>query len=321
MRRLLGENPHLKVLALTLTTLLYLFVVGERAAVRSFTLSVRVGHLPPETVVLNELPTIRVNARGSARAFARLDAEALRTVSIDIDDTSQARWEIRESDLGLPSSIAVESITPRWLDLEFDHLETRTLPVRTVVRGTPARGFEASAVTPTPSEILVSAPASYFPDFDAVFTDSVDISGADGPVDRTVGLAIPRPYVTFPDTDQIQVSIEVDAIVETRTLDGVPMLVSGPVAARCSLDVASISVTVTGPKTVVDELEPHEIFAAIECGPLVEQGAGVYTPEPSVKNLPATVRVVETRPSALRLTVSPAPDPTPPPGGSGGGAQ
>jgi hypothetical protein len=308
VRRWLTENPHLKALALTLTVLLYASVVGEKTAVREYTLNTRIGHLPADTVVLNELPPVRVAVRANARAFARLEAEAPRVVTVNIDDPTQERWEVRASDIGMPRHVTVESIYPRWIPLEIDVLEQRSLPVRAVVRGQPARGFEASTASVEPQQLAVLAPTSYFADLDAVFTDALDISGATGTVVADVGLAIQRPYVTFPERSSVQVTVNVSAVVETRTLDGIPMLVSGRDAARCVVDVDTVTVSVTGPKTVVDALDPADLFAAVECSAFAEQGAGIYTPTPSIKNLPASVTVVDLVPAALRLTVLPPAD-------------
>lgn len=305
MKRLFTKNPHLKVLAFALTVVLYFFVLAEKETTREFTVEVDIGRVPAGFIVMNEIPDLTVQVSGSARAFGRLDPEALRTITIDVADPEAQRREIREADFGLPRHFRVASIVPRWVDLEVEELEERELPVRPVVRGTPARGYEASDPVTTPDRIAVTAPSSYFPDLDAIFTEGIDITGASAPVSRSVGLSVQRPYVTWPPDTRVRVHIDVVTVVETRTIEGVGMLITGPHAARCWVNVGSIAVTVTGPKTLVDTIEPSEIFAGVDCDAFVQLGPGVYTPEPIVKNLARGITVVETVPALVQLTVAP----------------
>lgn len=313
MSKLFRENLHLKVLAFTLTVVLYFFVLSEKETTREFTLEVTVGSVPSEYVVLNDLPDITVSLRGGPRAFARLDNDALRTLVIDVSDPEITRREIREADLDLPPHLTVETIAPRWVNVEIDRLESRSLPVRPIVRGTPARGFEATDPVVTPDHISVSAPSSYFPEFEAVFTEGIDITGENAPVVRNVGLSIQRPYVSYPPGTSIDVAIDITAIYDTRSLTAVPIMLTGPSASRCATDVTSISVTVTGPKTLVEGLDSHDVFASIDCAEYANQGEGVYLHEPSIKNLARGIDVIETVPEVVTLRVEPLPVPPPRP--------
>ncbi len=309
MKRILGNNPHLKVLAFTLTIVLYFFVVAEKETSRDFTVALTVGAVPAEYVVLNALPDVVVTLRGGARAFARIDQDALRNLTIDITDPDTDRREIREADLELPGHFTIVSIAPRWVAVDMERMVTRELPIRAVVRGTPARGFEANDPVATPSRLTVSAPESYFPEFDSVFTESIDINGADAPVQRTVAPSIQRPYVSYPLDTTISVRVEIATVVETRTIEGVPIMITGPTAQRCSLDAASLSVIVTGPKSLIDALDAHDLFAGVDCLEFSDLGPGIYLPDPAIKNLAAGIEVVEVIPSTLRLTVEPEPEP------------
>lgn len=302
MSRFVGNNMHLKVLAFTLTVVLYFFVLAEKETTREFTVALEIGRVPAQHVVLSDLPDVTVTISGSARAFGRLDSEALRSMVIDVRDPDMQRREIREADLDLPRSFTVESIVPRWVELDLDELVSRDLPIHPVVRGNPARGFEASDPVATPDRLTVSAPSSYFPEFDALFTEGVDITGADAPVARSVGLSIQRPFVTFPPDTRVEVTVDVETVVETRTIERVRVIMTGP-AELCAVDQTSIAVTVTGPKTLVDAIDPTDIFASVDCEEHAVRGAGMYTPTPSLKNLPSGVTVVESMPALLQLTV------------------
>lgn len=306
MKRLLGKNPHLKVLALALTIVLYFFVLAEKETTREFTVALDVGRVPSEHIVMNELPDVIVTVSGSARAFGRLPQDALRTVVIDVSSPDAQRRELRETDFNLPRQLRVESIAPRWIELDVEQLVDRELPIRPVVRGTPARGYEASDPVTTPDRIVVTAPESYFPELDAIFTEGIDITGAAADVVRRVGLSVQRPFVTWPADTRVEVRIAVGTVVETKTLEGVPLLITGPQPERCAPDVDTLTVTVTGPKSLIDALGPTDLFAGVDCDTYVAQGAGLYAHEPHVKNLARGVTVVDIIPTVVRVRVSEA---------------
>ncbi len=310
-----AENLHLKVISVTMTFMLYFFVISEKEKTREFTLAIEVGQLPAGYALLSELPDVRVAVTGSARGFARLDSEALRVLTLDVRRPDQTRWEIREDDLDLPRHFTIESIEPRWVEIALDRLVEREVVVRPNIRGEPARGYEITETRVEPASVSVSAPASYFPEMDAVFSEWIDISDSNQTVAADVGLLIQRPYVHYAADTQFQVTVEIEAQFETRLLEGVPMHTTGANTERCSLDVASISVRINGPKSLVQAVEPYDIFAAIDCAPFLESGPGLYTPTPIVRNLASPMEVVETEPHVVQLTVSPPPEP--PADGSG----
>ncbi len=145
----------------------------------------------------------------------------------------------------------------------------------------------------------------------------IDIQNLDHPLTQEVDLSIQRPYVTFPDEPVVNVTLNVETVLKTTTLEGVALRVTGPESERCSVDVHSVSVTISGPKTLVDALEPRSIFATVNCSIYSAQGPGLYLPEPQIKNLAAPMAVVTTDPLTLQLEVAELPEPPPPIEGSG----
>lgn len=317
MRELITRNLHLKVISFTLTLTLYSFVLAENRTERTFALEPEIVDLPANHVVLNELGDVSVTLAGSRRGFARIDPDALRTLPIAIDQADVTRWEIRAADLRIPAHLDVVSIDPPWIAIDMDQLVTRVLPVRENLRGSPARGFEISGVTVEPGEIAVTAPSSYFPELSAAFTQTIDLAGSSGTIREQVGLSFQRPYVNYPDTP-VSVTIQIDAEVEERLLDDVPLrVVNGE--GRCTSEQTSVRLSLVGPKTVIDALNPEIVFATVDCAEYLARGPGQHLTGLSVKNLERSVEVAEALPNEILLTVE-APvraRPVPPLEGSG----
>ena len=107
------------------------------------------------------------------------------------------------------------------------------------------------------------------------------------------------------------VTIVVDAEVQERVLEAVPLrVVNGE--GRCTSSQDAVRLSLVGPKTVVDALDPAIVFATVDCAEYLTRGTGQHVATPSVKNLEQAVEVAEVLPNEILLTVSPPP-PTPVP--------
>ncbi len=319
MKELLTRNLRLKVISFTLTLTLYSFVLAENRTERTFVMEPELVGLPSSHVVLNELRDVSVTLAGSRRGFARLDQEALRRLPISIDQPDVTRWEIRAADLPIPSHLDVVAIDPPWLAIDMDQLVTRVLPIRENLRGSTARGFEISDVNVEPSEIAVTAPSSYFPELSAAFTETLDLAGSSGTIREQVGLSFQRPFVNYPDTP-VSVTIQIDAEVEERLLDAVPLRVVNA-EERCSTEQTTVRLSLVGPKTIVDALDPAIVFATVDCAEYLVRGPGQHLAGLSVKNLERSVEVAEALPNEILVTVvAPAPVRSANPEGSGDGS-
>lgn len=315
MKELLTKNLHLKVISLTLTLTLFSFVLAENETEREFTLEPEIVDLPPNHLVLNELGEITVRLAGTRRGFARFDVEAFRRFPVAIERPDVSRLEIRASDLNIPSHLEVVAIDPPWLAIDLDQLVTRELRVRENLRGTPARGFEIGEIRVEPQTIAVTAPSTYFPELAAAFTDTIDLAGTRSTIREQVGLSFQRPFINYAD-EPVWVTIVIDAEVQERVLEEVPLrVVNGD--NRCTSAQASVRLSVVGPKTVVDALDPTIVFATVDCAEYVARGAGQHVASPSVKNLEQAVEVAEVLPNEILVTVTPPAPPRLPNEGSG----
>lgn len=303
----------LHLVSFVLTFVLFVLVSSDTLRTETITVDLQVGTVPPGYVLLNELPDVRVTVQGTARAFSRLRATDIRAVPVNVSPDQQ-RWEVRSSSLGIPSGLQVLSIEPATVDLVVDQIVETEVPVRANIRGRTAPGYEISETVIEPSTIRVRAPSRYFPELDAVFTETIDLEDAAETFSRDVPISFQQPFVvTDPANIQIRVSFRIDAVEDTRILEDVQLIVPGSQASRCSLDFNTIRVTVRGPKTLTDRLDPSQVFASVDCATVFENGTGRFWVTPSVKNV-RPLEVVDVSPADVLVTVTAPHESRPPPG-------
>jgi YbbR domain-containing protein len=301
--RATGSNLHLKLLSFTLTLTLFFFVLAENRKTRVYRVGVDIHDIPSGWVLMEQPGDVRVSVQGTARSFSRLDPESLRTVEIGPIQPGQRTWDLRVEDFGLPPGLQVVDMEPEQVTLSLDEIAERELPINVNLRGRLPDGLELLAAFVEPESITVSAPRSYFPEFDEVFTEALDLSSVSGPVRRRVGLALQRQFVSYDRTSEIVVTVDVGLVEAERTLE-IPIQIVG--SGGCTADDLIASLSFRGPDRIVASADTLGIFATVDCNALAARGAGVYVEAPTVRNLPASIEIVNLVPREIRVTVPPA---------------
>lgn len=307
MMRWLGGDLHLKAIAFVLTLTIFLFVKEEKVVVRTVHVDVTISDLIGEIVVLDEPEDITLTLRGSSRAFSRLDESQLRSLTIGPIRADTTRWPVRPENFALPPGIEILGLEPTVVRLQPEALVEVELPVVANFRGQVPEGYEVLRSAVEPDVLRVSMPQSYVGVVDTLYTEAVELSGVVRTLERPVQLSVQRQFVTFPTGDQVTVSVEVGTVERGRVAETVPIVVTGTEADRCEVGAETMRVSIRGPVTVVDTVNLAEVFATIDCGQWVERGQGVFSVEPVVQNVPASLQL-QTSPSVVRVRVLPEPE-------------
>ena len=94
-------------------------------------------------------------------------------------------------------------LSPRFVHVTlpvFSDRQSRTLPVKPVITGTPAPGFEVESVTVTPTVVTVEGDADQLSTLVSVNTMPVSINGASSALTTTADLDLPTGVVPIGDT-------------------------------------------------------------------------------------------------------------------------
>ncbi len=275
IRALFVENSNLKLLSLGFALLLYSLVHGSQEAQRSLLLSV-VALTPAESsnrVLTTPIPAqIRVTVRGSRAALDDLHADDMASVQLDLHSGNETRITIRPAMIPLPPGLRVEQIDPPELNLVWEDLIVRDVPVEVGVVGTPAPGFVVKgAPEADPRTLHAHGPKSEVLVVQRARADAFDVGGlTQGKYTRQLAVERLGGRVSL-DAPSVSATVEIGREVVERTFTRVPIAVIGRTNGKSQ--PAEVDVRLACPPEVVRSLRPEQILPRVQVAATSDHGS------------------------------------------------
>jgi hypothetical protein len=308
MMEWLRQHPWLKFLSFILTLMLFYFVNSLDVDTVELDLPIMLEAVPEGWHLSEEPGAVRITVRGPRNTVSHLKESGLTAHVIGPLLAGESLWTIEPGDVVVPAGVNVVSGVPALVELHLEALVTREVTVNLQVEGRPAAGYQVLNQSVTPSTILVTAPASYFPELSSIDTDVLNISGRTESLDRVVELNPRRPYIALPRDVAATVHVEIGTVNDQRTVSSLPVVVTGTFSQYCTLLDSTIQVTLEGPEILLDALNVSSLFFAVDCRSSREQGPGLYPVVPQLQNVPLGLTVSNQSLELVRLQVDPEPD-------------
>ena len=260
------ENTGLKVLALLITSVLWLSVAfrqDSEITLPNVPIELKLPQSPDLIVSKSETLTARVYLSGPRDV---LDSIRPSTLLVSADLTGVAPG-VRVIDLSvdsrtLPSSVR-GVVEPRRIRVTVERLVERELPVLPLFEGTPTEGYEVLSWQITPPTVLIVGAASEVQDIASVSTETVSLSGRSSAFSIEVAVDIGNANVSIKDEgDRRLLSVDVQEIQRERVIERVPVDLSAVPHSR----PVFVDVTIAGPKSIVERMTADEIQVTVQPG-------------------------------------------------------
>jgi YbbR domain-containing protein len=256
------ENVGLKALSLGLAVGLFAFLYGQQDE-QQRTIEVGVVTRPPPEDANRELmtqmpPTIHVTLRGPARALDELNQTRIPPVEIDL------RQGHRKQIVFDPSMFSVEDaritiIDPPSIDLEWEDVISRQIPVQASISGQPAPGYVVKGEPEVePPTLTVRGPTSLIEVMQFARLAPFDVSGlSEGTHRRRIAIDAPPSRVRFIGPTSAGVSVAIARRLSEAKFENRPVEVVGVVGA--TVVPRTVDVTVFGPPEIVRALKADQV--------------------------------------------------------------
>jgi len=266
----------LKIVALTMATLLWLTVAGEHIVERIIRVPVEFRNIPSELEVVGDPPdTVDVRLRGSSTFISGLDpGEVVAVLDLDKARPGSRLFHIRNEDVRSPFGVEVTQVVPATVGVELEKSARRVVPVVAQVEGDPAPGFVVGPIVAEPSTVEVVGPESRVKRLAQAITEPIDLDGASADVRDvvTIGLTDAAVRLVEPQSATVRVGI-VPAPVE-RELRGVPVRARNRARSlRVEISPPVVTVAIRGRRDAVAEVTADAIDAFVD---LADLGVGRY---------------------------------------------
>jgi YbbR domain-containing protein len=251
------RNIWLKFLSISIATLLWLVVAGDRTVERALRVPIEYENLPAGLEMVGEPPeTVDVRLRGSSGTLGRLGAGELAAV-IDLRTARPGRrlFHLTPGHVNVPYGVEVVQVAPATLPISFENSAVRVVKVRPSVEGRPAPGYEVTSVASEPATVEVIGPESSLRGLDEAMTEPISVSDATRPIREVVNIGVADPSIRLRTPQTAEVTVQIVTGVSTRTLSNVPIEIRNlDNGLRGRVLPATTSVTVRGTQQGIKEL-------------------------------------------------------------------
>lgn len=264
LRNLVFENLNLKLISVVFALLLYSLVHGSQEAQRSMRFNV-VALLPPtpNRVLMTRLPEkISATVRGPKASLDDVNADDI-TIQVDLRAGTEARVTFEPSMIPVPPGLKVEQIDPPAVELSWEDVVARDVPVQVGVVGTPAPGYVVKgAPVADPGSVRVRGPKSRVVVVQYARADAFDVSGlTEGKYSRALAIDNPPDRVDL-DVPSVNASVEIGREFVERPFTRLLVAVVGHANAKAQ--PTEVDVRLSCPADVARALRPEQVVPRVQ---------------------------------------------------------
>jgi len=257
------ENVGLKALAMFFALGLFAFLHGQEE-VQQRTVPVAIVMRLPQGGSQRELMTpipasIHVTLQGSARTIDNLLQSGIAPVEIDLRDGRRESVIFEEGMFTLPPDTKITIIDPSSIELEWEDVATRQIPIQAAITGQPSEGYVVRGEPEVdPKQITVSGPFSAIEVMQFARLSAFDVSGlSEGIHKRRLGIDAPPARVKYLGPQAATVSVSIARRVSEARFENRPIEVVGVTGGIAT--PRTVDVVVVGPPEIVRALRPEQI--------------------------------------------------------------
>ncbi len=275
----LASNWRLKAVAFVMALFLWALVRVEAPDRRAVSVPVIVSLNDPDWMLIDDpLPSeVEVLFSGSPAEIFRLTALDGVAITVPVAEVRDREMVIALQDAWIPvdgyAGVTVEDILPGTVHVQFDHVETVSVPLRVITRGSlPEYLALTRSLSVTPSSVRISGPASIVQQLDSLDIVPVDLGEVDeqGAVQTAVDTTGLTRLTVVPNDVTLRVPVEESV---DRVLAAVPVLADlgaelEEFGGALEILPATVELTLSGARTQVATLDVGRVRIVVPASEL-----------------------------------------------------
>lgn len=313
LRQRVFLNAGTKIVALFLAIFVYLhvFVSQENEVVMEVPLEL--AGVPEGLTWSGSVPQeARVRFRGVGIDLLKMRTRLERAhLVVEVGAARPGHYQrpLVSEDVRLPADLNVQAITvesPRSISLEFDRMLAKRLPVVARLEGRVAPGYTVHGrIVVEPESVSVRGPADVLDAYTQAPTEVIDVSGRQDLITARVPLVIEECGGCEVIPAEVTVRVTIEEVV-SRTFHDLPVQVLRSRGVGLERIVPEMGrVTVSGPRSVIELLQPDDLRVSIEARGLPP--GGTYTLMGSVEmrrpSVGGSVSIEPVQPEKFEVTL------------------
>ncbi|MFO7607246.1 MAG: CdaR family protein [Desulfurivibrionaceae bacterium] len=302
----LPKNLVLKLVSFFFAVFLWYFVVGEDKIDTTLYIPLEITNLPQNLVISNQFRKqleVTVNGpRGLVRSISGKDI----TRPVDLSNVQPGNHVIKNTpeSIELPNSIQIQNIRPANISLTIDRLVKKELPIKPVLEGEPAEGYEMAGLFAVPPTLELTAPAAILEDDVFLPTEPIDISGLKKNFTAEVSLKVRDDITELIGEPTISVNVLIKEKEVSRSFENIPVSFTHE-AQRTTyrLDHHYVDIKATIPYHLAEKAAGDFQFeAVIDAGKLP---AGQHELPVRIVSANPDIKIEKVIPATIKIRISP----------------
>jgi YbbR domain-containing protein len=305
-KRTISNNLSLKIAAVVVALVLWLFAKGEQTVDQLLSIPLVLRNVPEGLTTLTRPPEdITVVFSGDMKELIKLRIWGEPYAVIDMSEAAAdraLRVGLSAANVILPRDAEVQILEvrdPKSLDIEVEALEERKVKVKPAIVGELADGYHMLAgATSVPDSVTLYGPRAVVRAIESVTTASLSISGRRSRAEAARRVEFDGEWNLHAVPKDVRVIVEVEG-TEVMTLRHVEVdFRYEPGFSSANIEPTTVELEVSGPEHIVTRLTPEDVVVLIDARGLPR---GLHQLVPDV-DAPDRVEVVSTTP--VRFTVT-----------------
>jgi YbbR domain-containing protein len=213
LRSALLQNLGLKALCLA-SALLLVGYQRSQADEKTRTIAFSLDAQLPPTARKRELmttlpPNLRVTLQGRTRSLEEI-ANSAPNLELDLRDGKTEHVRLTPELFELPPGVGIKAIDPPTLDLDWQDVVSRFVPVQSAISGLPGDGLDVGTVRVEPDVVELIGPESLIRTVQNINVAPFDVAGlGGGTYNRTLALEAPPSRMHLANRNGVVVSVEI----------------------------------------------------------------------------------------------------------------
>jgi YbbR domain-containing protein len=206
----------------------------------------------------------------------------------------------------LPPGLRAVDIQPESVEFRLEERRSKVVPIHPKIVGEVPDGYRVAEVAVAPREITITGPEQSLAQLTHVQTEPINITGRTESFSTEVTLRLDDPLVEYRLGKPAVVSAEIVTQQVERVYSGIEVeAVNANMARVASIEPKAVSISLRGPKSIMDSMNPGQLLASVDLAGEEPTGARTVEREVQIRNIPAGVELVSKQPRFFRIYLAP----------------
>lgn len=210
------NNIFLKIISLIFAVTLWFYispVISKDTIEINYTLPLQLRNIPENIMVSGKVDDhINVRFKGRQNAIKELNIGEV-NVSVDLSNGREGTrlFTLTRSNVNnVPPNIDVVRIDPGIIKIDIVRIMRKSLAVKAVLKGTPARGYRVKSVSVNPHMVTLEGPEAELMNSPILESTAIDVTGRRKSFSKEVKINLPMRNVRVIGKDVVLIDVEVE---------------------------------------------------------------------------------------------------------------